>query len=596
MDENKGNKYLGMLFDDRYEIVSVIGKGGMAYVFKARCNLLNRYVAVKMLREDMAHDESFRENFKKEAQAVAMLSHPNIVSIYDVSRSPDMDYIVMELIEGITLKMYMKTKGALTTKESVHFATQIARGLSHAHAKGIVHRDIKPQNIMLAMDGAVKVADFGIAHLENAQAADDMAVGSVHYISPEQAKGLSVDARSDIYSLGVVMYEMLTGELPYTGDDAEAVALQHVSSVPRGLREINPEIPQELEAITLKAMNADIAERYQTVDELLDDLNEYRLSNTSPIPVLENTGNSDARLTEEEDVKELKEPRPIPSSPEPLSRSGELSRESYVRRRRRANRVSMLSGIVMVLAFIVALFVFVWNYWLNDLFSEAVRINIPNFVGSDYEDIINNKDFKDLYRFEVIYEVVGDAAEGEVVGQEPAAEKSIMQDPDGIEIILKVSTGARMLHVPDVINMEYREAVMTLNRDGFVADVDYETSADITEDYVISTSPEVGDSIPVGSTVYVIVSMGPNVKNLQMPNLVGLTHSGAVTKIEASKLVVGSVSYVNSDLPVGTVIWQSVDAYTTVAEHEKIYLQVSNGPKEEPEEDATETGTENNGG
>ena len=246
MDEY-GNKYLGMKLDNRYEIQQVIGKGGMAYVFKARCHLLNRYVAIKMLREDMAHDELFRENFKKEAQAVAMLSHPNIVSIYDVSRSPETDYIVMELIEGVTLKIYMKTKGVLGHKESVHFATQIAKALSHAHSKGIVHRDIKPQNIMIAMDGAVKVADFGIAHLENANAPEENAVGSVHYISPEQAKGQTVDARSDIYSLGVVMYEMLTGKLPFTGEDAETVALQHLSSVPKSPCELDPEIPEELE-------------------------------------------------------------------------------------------------------------------------------------------------------------------------------------------------------------------------------------------------------------------------------------------------------------------------------------------------------------
>ena len=238
MDNNSMDRYLGQLLDNRYEILEVIGRGGMAVVYKARCHLLNRYVAVKILRDDMAADSVFRENFKKEAQAVAMLSHPNIVSIYDVSRTPLVDYIVMELIEGITLKQYMKSKGALSCKETVHFITQIAKALSHAHGKGIVHRDIKPQNIMITLDGAVKVADFGIAYLESAQAAEQAAVGSVHYVSPEQAKGQSVDARSDIYSLGVVMYEMLTGKLPYVGDNAEAIALCHVSSTPVPPREV----------------------------------------------------------------------------------------------------------------------------------------------------------------------------------------------------------------------------------------------------------------------------------------------------------------------------------------------------------------------
>ena len=575
--DNNMERYLGQMLDGRYEILEVIGKGGMAYVFKARCHLLNRFVAIKMLREDMAADATFRDNFKKEAQAVAMLSHPNIVAIYDVSRVPDMDYIVMELIEGITLKMYMKTKGALSLKESIHFTTQIAKALSHAHAKGIVHRDIKPQNIMIGMDGSVKVADFGIAHLENAKV-DNTAVGSVHYISPEQAKGQAVDARSDIYSLGVAMYEMLTGCLPYTGDSAESVALQHVSAVPKSLREINPEIPAELEAITLKAMNADLTQRYQTVDELLEDLNEYRLSSTGPVPVVQ-TAPTPAPV--QEVVTEL------PPNVAPLSRSGELSKESYARRRRRANRVSMLSGIVLVLAFIVAVFIFLWNYWLSGLFAEPVRINIPNFVGSTYEKIINNADFKSIYNFDVVYEVDADADAGVIISQEPAAGKSIMQDDDGIDVTLTVSTGTQMIPVPDVANMEYREAVLALQKEGFVPEVSYENS-DITEDYVIYTSPEAGDSLPAGSIVYVIVSSGPDIVTMPMPNLVGLTRAGAEAKLESCNLVVGSITYVDSDEPAGTVIWQSIDAYTTVKEHDKVYLQISNGPKEPEEEETTE--------
>ncbi len=591
MDENV-NKYLGMMLDNRYEIQQVIGKGGMAYVFKASCNLLNRYVAIKMLREDMAHDEGFRDNFKKEAQAVAMLSHPNIVSIYDVSRTPDMDYIVMELIEGVTLKIYMKSKGALSCKESVHFTTQIAKALSHAHSKGIVHRDIKPQNIMIAMDGAVKVADFGIAYLENANAVDTTAVGSVHYISPEQAKGQNVDARSDIYSLGVVMYEMLTGSLPFTGDNAESVALQHVSAVPKGLREINPEIPAELEAITLKAMNADISERYQSVDELLEDLNEYRLSATSSIPAVKPQEEAAA-----EKEKTLVKPE-IPRNVAPLRRSGELSRESYARRRRRANTVSMLSGILIVLAFAVAIFVFLWNYWLGDLFSEAVRVNIPNFVGSNYEEIINNKDFKDIYKFNVIYDVDSESDEGEIISQDPAANKSIMVEDGGIEIDIVVSTGVQMLKVPDVVNKEYREAIMEIQKLGFTTDIVYELSADITEDYVIATSPEAGDTLPVGSMVYVTISIGPDAKTLQMPNLVGLTRYGAVSKIESCNLVVGSISTTPDELPAGTVIWQSIPAYTTVNEHDKVYILISEGPKEveeEPEDEETSPAPENGG-
>ena len=583
MDEN-GNKYLGMMLDNRYEIQQVIGKGGMAYVFKARCHLLNRYVAIKMLREDMAHDESFRDNFKKEAQAVAMLSHPNIVSIYDVSRTPDMDYIVMELIEGVTLKIYMKTKGALGYKESVHFATQIAKALNHAHSKGIVHRDIKPQNIMIAMDGAVKVADFGIAHLENAHAPEETAVGSVHYISPEQAKGLAVDARSDIYSLGVVLYEMLTGTLPYTGESAEAVALQHVSSAPKSLREINPDIPEELERITLKAMNADINERYQSVDDLLDDLNEYRLSNTGSIQIVNEADG------ESEKVYIHQQGQAIPPNVPPLRRSGEMSRESYARRRRRANTVSTLLGIGIVLVVALALFGWLWNYWLGDLFSEPERVTIPNFVGSSYEEIINNKEFQNIFVFVPTYDVNSGADEGEILSQKPDSGKSIMLSKDGIEVELVVATGVQMLTIPDVVNKEYREAILEIQKLGFTPEPVYEISTDITEDYVISTSPEAGDSLPVGSKVYITISIGPNVKTLQMPNLVGLSSQAAISMIESCNLTFGSTSGVDDDSPAGTVVWQSIPAYTTVNEHDKVYLQVSNGPKETPEAEAENGG------
>lgn len=585
MDEN-GNKYLGMKLDNRYEIQQVIGKGGMAYVFKARCHLLNRNVAIKMLREDMAHDESFRENFKREAQAVAMLSHPNIVSIYDVSRNPELDYIIMELIEGVTLKIYMKTKGTLSCKESVHFLTQIAKALSHAHSRGIVHRDIKPQNIMIGMDGAVKVADFGIAHLENANDPDNTAVGSVHYISPEQAKGQVVDARSDIYSLGVMMYEMLTGSLPYTGETAEAVALQHVSSVPKPLRELNSSIPEELEAITLKAMNADINLRYQSIDEFIADLNEYRLANTSSLPII------NARK-EEVAVTEDTPPKKVPQNVPPLRRSGELDKESFARRRRRANTVSTLLGIGIVLVVAVALFGWLWDYWLGGLFAEPERIEIPNFVGKRYEDVINTREYRNVFVFVPTYDVNSEANEGEIISQHPDAHKSIMSDEEGIEIELVVSAGIQLIKVPDVANKEYREAVLEIQKMGLVPEPVYELSADVTEDYVISTSPEAGDTLPVGSKIYITISIGPDVKTLQMPNLVGLSRHTAVSKIESSRLTLGTITYVDDEMPAGTVIWQSIPAYTTVNEHDKVYLQVSNGPKEVEDQ---ETDSEDNGG
>lgn len=571
MEPNQTDNYIGQVLDNRYEILELIGRGGMANVYKAQCHLLNRYVAIKILRDDMGTDGEFRDNFKKEAQAVAMLSHANIVSIYDVSRSPDLDYIVMELLEGITLKMYMKSKGALPPKECVHFVTQIARALSHAHSKGIVHRDIKPQNIMICLDGSVKVTDFGIAYLESMQAEErNTTVGSVHYVSPEQAKGQPVDARTDLYSLGLMMYEMLTGRLPYTGDSVEAVALQHIAGVPERPCQINPEIPEALERIALKAMCAEIDQRYQTADELLSDLDEYRLSTTESIPVVIETA-----------------PENIPQNVPPVSRVGELSKESFLRRHRRASKVSLLTGILLVLAFALLVLVWFWNYFLKDIFAPATRINIPNFVGSDYEDIINNKEFQSIYNFTVFYSVNPDVEAGIIIEQKPVSGKSVMKDSNGVDLELKVSTGIQLLEVPSVLNQDYRDAQTALQKAGFAVDYDFVTSDSVTENYVISTNPEPGDSIPAGATVYMNVSSGPDIRTVQMPNLMGLTRAVAQSRLDAAKLSLGGVTAVASEEQAGTIIWQSVQAYTTVNEHTKVYIQVSTGPKEtEPPQDS----------
>ena len=563
MDNNKMDRYLGRTLDNRYEVQKVLGKGGMAVVYKAYDHLLHRAVAMKILRDDMAADAEFRSRFQAEAQAVAMLSHPNIVSVYDVSRQPDVDYIVMELIEGITLKQYMKSKGQLDCKESVHFAVQVARALSHAHSKGIVHRDIKPQNIMINMDGSSKVADFGIAYLESTQAAETggTAIGSVHYISPEQARGQQTDARSDLYSLGVVMYEMLTGQLPYTGTTAKSIALQHVSSTPIPPRDLDASIPPELEEITLRAMEADRHLRYQTADEMLADLEKYRLSQVQ------------SAALDEEAEKAL-----VPKDVEPIGRSGELSRESYARRRRRANKVSLLSGLFLVIVAILGVFSFLWNYWLADIFADPVRLTVPKFVGDHYEDIINNEEFKDIYRFTIEQIIDPDTQEGIIVSQSPEAGKSVMQSASLVPIQLTVSMGMQMVKMPNVVNSIYSDAVAELQKYGFEIIPEFKTSSQVTKDYVISTNPEAGEELPAGSRVYVTVSEGAVTGKTKMPNLLGLTESQAVQRLESNRLVLGSVSTVPHAMPAGTVVWQSVDEGVEVEEHTKIFLQISSGP------------------
>lgn len=579
MDTNM-DKYLGTMLDDRYEILEVIGAGGMAVVYKAMCHRLNRYVAVKILRDELANDEEFRKRFQTEAQAVAMLSHPNIVSVYDVSHSDGVEYIVMELIEGVTLMQYMKKKGALGWKEALHFAVQISKALEHAHEKGIVHRDIKPQNIMILKDGTIKVADFGIAALESAQEKkSDQTVGSVHYIAPEQARGEQPDPRSDIYSLGVVMYEMLTGKMPYDGDTAEQVAMKHITGHPVPPQELNPDIPEELAAITLKAMNSDINARYQSASELLRDLEDFRKQQAAA-----NLGSGS-----DEDVEILDV---ITPDVHPIGKAGELSKEKYARRRRRSRKVSILSGACGVLVFLIAVFVFLWNYWLRDIFSVAERINIPNFVGASYEDIVNSSEFKKLFNFEVNYAIDPDVPEGQIISQDPEADRSMMVVPEGIDVSLTVSTGVRQTVIPDVTNKHYQEATIELQNAGFIVEIaNTEASDTVTVDYVISTDPAPGEELAAGSTVFLTVSAGPSIKLVTMPNLVGSTEKDAIARIESSNLSYGDTTYIHSDYDEGTVIRQSIDAYSEVEEHTRIFIWVSLGPETTPTPEPTPSPT-----
>ena len=565
---DKMDKYLGTTLDDRYVIKKVIGSGGMAVVYRATDNRLKRSVAVKILRDELEADEEFRRRFQTEAQAVAMLSHPNIVSVYDVSHSEDVEYIVMELIEGVTLMQYMQKRGALGWKEALHFSVQIARALEHAHSKGIVHRDIKPQNVMILRDGTIKVADFGIAALETRQEQrSDQTVGSVHYIAPEQARGEQPDTRSDIYSLGVVMYEMLTGRMPYDGETAEQIALKHIAGVAEDPQKLNPEIPDELARITLKAMNADIKTRYQTATELLADLEEFRKQQAAAGRAADSAGEDEGVFP---DV-------------DPIGRTGEMSRAKYARRRSRSRKVSILSGAVGVLVFMIAVFVFLWNYWLHDIFSAAERVDLPNFVGQDYESIVNDSSYRDLYKFTVTYSIDPTVPEGRIISQDPEAGRSLMIVPEGISVTLTVSTGVREASVPNVVNKSYQEAVVELQNSGFKVERREAADDSVTAEYVISTDPAPGESLAEGSTVFVTVSTGPSVQTMTMPNLVGRTEDEAISLINSSNLVYADSTYIESDQEKGTVIRQSIAAYEEVEERTRIYIWVSTGPAETPE-------------
>ena len=555
------DKYIGMVFDDRYEIQELIGEGGMSVVYKAQDLRLNRSVAVKVMRDEMAADEDFRRTFCAEAHAVAMLSNPNIVAVYDVSHSDEIEYIVMELVDGITLRQYMDRRGALQWRETLHFTRQIARALSHAHERGIIHRDIKPQNIMMLRDGTVKVEDFGIAALENdAYESNGQAIGSIHYIAPEQARGELPDARSDIYSLGIVMYEMLTAQKPYDGETIGEIAVKHINAAAVPPHELVPDVPPELERITLKAMCADIEERYQNAEELLEDLDAFLQEQMTP---------------PEPEEKPLENPAVMP-----IRSVSEMNKERFLLRHRRARRVTFLMGAFGALGLCVVMFIFMWDFWLKDVFSPAERISLPNFVGGDYQRILDNAELASMYSFDVVYVINTETESGTVLSQNPDPGRSMMITPDGIKVELSVSTGKVFNAVPDVINLDYREAKNRLQKAGFIADIENATSSTVTKDYVISTSPMAGEQMSSGSTVYVVVSTGPQTSYIRMPNVIGLSEEAAIAKLESAGLSYGGSDHVNSDVDAGTVIGQSSDAFTEVEEHSKIHLKISLGPLE----------------
>ncbi len=593
------DKYIGKMLDNRYEILERIGIGGMAIVYRALCHRLNRYVAVKVLKDDYAVDEDFRRRFHTEAQAVAMLSHPNIVTVYDVSRTQDVNYIVMELIEGMTLKQYMQKRGQLSWKEALHFSMQISKALIHAHSRGIIHRDIKPHNIMILRDGSVKVADFGIARLSSTQnTLTQQTLGSVHYISPEQAKGSSIDARTDIYSLGVVMYEMLTGRLPFEGENAVSIAIQHISSIPLMPREINPDIPVGLETITMKAMNPDLEKRYQFAEQLYEDLETFRKNpdvDFSEQDLQFQPDDDGKREQKKQETRQATEP-PV-STLTPVSRRGDLSKEEYRDNSRRARTVSILSGMFLVILFILGIFLYLWHSWFDNMFSEPETMAVPNFVGAKLEDILANPAYTDNFNIIPTYEASESITEGMVMNQNPMANRSVIKSEKKADIKLVVSSGTTVIVLPPLVNTDYRDAIIQLNKLGLNHEESFVKSEDVTEGYVISMIPAEGAEMNAGDTVFLEISTGPEIKFVDMPQLVGDTISTAQAKLEGLELVVGSITERPDDAPAGTVTWQSRSAGDSVQEKTKINLIISSGPVETPppEEDENEVPPEQQG-
>ena len=574
MDGN--DKYVGRILDNRYEILELIGTGGMALVYKARCHRLNRMVAIKILKEDLAGDEEFQRRFYTESQAVAMLSHPNIVAVYDVSRSGSTEYIVMELIEGITLKQYINRKGLLNWKEALHFSTQIIKALSHAHSRGIIHRDIKPHNIMILKDGSVKVADFGIARLLSVQnTLTQEALGSVHYISPEQAKGGQVDARSDIYSVGVVMYEMLTSRLPFVGDSAVSVAIQHISAIPLMPRDINPDIPIGFEDITMHAMEPDLNLRFTTAEEMLGDLEDFR-KNPS---IMFNYAMSDPAARQPNGLEELQETRVIPKGAATKPETGmaraerplppekqrprmkpDLTPDEYRTAKTRARNTSTLIGVLCVVVFLVVIAVFMYNYYLSGIFNpqSTEQITIPNFVNRKYDDIVANEEYTDVYNFSRRDEHSSDIASGSVISQNPAADRVVGAPMPGAKrnVELVVSMGeAPPTIMPDLIGMHWGVARNQLLRLGLDLDIDpVKVASEEAPDSVVETIPPVGEVLGKGYTVALRYSGGPDIERVPVPELqLPTTRAALESAFKGLDLIIEYDEFLDEELEDGTV-------------------------------------------
>ena len=575
------DQYIGKMLDNRYELLELIGTGGMANVYKAKCHRLNRLVAIKILKSELAENAEFRRRFRDESLAVAQLSHANIVSIYDVSSSQGIDYIVMELIDGITLKQYMERRGKMDWREALHFITQIMRGLSHAHSRGIIHRDIKPQNIMVLRDGSVKVADFGIACLADAhQTLAQEALGSVHYISPEQAKGERLDARSDIYSAGVVLYEMLTGRLPFEGNSAVSVAIQHLSSVPLSPRELNPDIPEALELICMKAMNADLNKRYQSADAMLVDLEKFRKDPAIDMDYIrtELADSVDSQPTSQVPVQQ------VAAAVKKRKAAEETDDDDYgdddddvgasifdfIRENKK-----VIGLFAAGIAAIVLIFVLIFAGFGGE---KDTSYKVPNILGYTVEEANQLDGIKDIFTIEVVGTLNDDHyLPGQIVQQDPAAD---VVRYSNFVIQVYICAERQEIAMPDLLGNVYQTAKMKLQQYDLNLRVDREEafSDEFPAGQVMATDPVRGTVLKKGDSIMLTVSKGP--EKITVPSFMGMTYTKAKEEAEKLGLKVGTPEYRYYDpfASEGDVLEQSISANTQVQGGTEIVFTVYGTP------------------
>ena len=595
------DKYIGRLLDNRYEILEVIGSGGMAVVYKARCHRLNRLVAIKVLKDDFLGDEEFRDRFHGESQAVAMLSHPNIVSVYDVSTSlsGDMDYIVMELIEGITLKQYMEKKGVLNWKETLHFAIQIAKALEHAHSRGVVHRDIKPHNVMVLKNGAVKVADFGIARMmSEGSTLTKEALGSVHYISPEQAKGGRIDSRSDLYSLGVVMYEMMAGRPPYEGESPVAVAIQHINGGAVAPSTLNPNIPRGMEQIILRAMAHEIENRYVSATQMLTDMDEFRKNPEIlfqySIPAVDEAMKLRKPIVLEPMPQRRQSrtapkaaPAPVPPKSQPIRQAESKPQSTAGKKSDRVHPLAIVAASVCGLVVLLLLGGLLWagctmaKNWESGF---QARVEVPTLKGK-YYDQLPDYDGIEIKVGEYVYHDTYE--EGKIVSQDVPARTKVDR---GTVITVDISLGQEVIvetyYMPDVVGGTKSRAERALAdlKETLNLEIVYkEIASDASKkDIVLASSPIAESQLKEGDKLVIHVGNGvPDPEEVMMPWLVGYNRDDAVWELSTLGFPQPTVIVVKSAEEDGTVISQSVANGTMVMNNTVIELEVAGTPDQD---------------
>ena len=569
------DKYIGKRLDGRYEIHELLGVGGMAYVYKAYDNIEKRWVAIKILKEELAGNSDFLRRFRNESKAIAVLSHPNIVKVYDVSFGDRIQYIVMEYIDGITLKQYIEQQGEIKWREALYFTVQILRALQHAHEKGIIHRDIKPQNIMLLEDGTIKVTDFGIARFSQAetQTMTDKAIGSVHYIAPEQARGGYINDKADIYSVGVMLYEMLTGQLPFVADNAVSVAIMQMQAEPTPPSRINPSIPKGLEEITMHAMEKNPAQRFPSAADMLEDVERFRRNPEIVFHYGEQVDRAYAGTSADiyGDVQQN-------AAPQKYNDNYEYE-EEYVRSKNGARASNIIKGIVAAVI-VVALVVggiFGWRYFQKLTASTNTtsdEIVLPNFVGMIYDtDIKDNSDYADL-EFEITYGNVPSKQPGEVLRQTPAAGMTVKK---GKTVSLTVNGEAEQVVVEDVKGYKQQDAYDTLKALKLSPKIQAVADDDTAVGYVVKTDLAAGSTVSTGTTVTIYVSSGPSTESAVIPNIVGYQYSTAKEELEAAGFVVTAEYDDESDKDENTVLSVSPNEGEKAKKGSVVTVTVSSG-------------------